>query len=78
MGIRQAADIPTPRDSTEREPQPISPHFVCLSMIVSGRAWRNSDTLGAIDCLAHAIEREGDDEKNAWKVEQAEKLFKAP
>ncbi len=38
----------------------LSPHFVSLSMCVSGRAWNDLPTLGLVDCVAWAIERESD------------------
>lgn len=38
----------------------LSPHFVSLSLCVSGRAWHESPTLGLVDCVAWAIERESD------------------
>lgn len=38
----------------------ISPHFVCLSMIVSSRAWSDPENFSACDGLAYAIEREND------------------
>lgn len=36
----------------------ISPHFVCLSMIVNNRYYTDQPHLTALDCLAYAIERE--------------------
>lgn len=38
----------------------LSPHFICLSMIVSGRAWAEHPHFSAVDGLAYAIEREND------------------
>lgn len=38
----------------------LSPHFVSLSLCVSGRAWHDAETLGLVDCVAWAIERESD------------------
>lgn len=38
----------------------LAPQFVALSMIVTGRAYGNSPYLSVMDCLAWAIEREGD------------------
>jgi hypothetical protein len=38
----------------------ISPHFVSLSMCVSGRAWRDSPSFGVVDGVAWAIERDAD------------------
>jgi hypothetical protein len=47
----------------------VNPYFICLSMIVSGRAERDGDTLTALDCLAHAIEREAEPEAaNEWML----------
>jgi len=37
-----------------------SPHFVCLSMCVTGRAWGDPPYLSVPDCIAWAIERDGD------------------
>ncbi len=56
----------------------MNPYFVCLTMIVSGRAWNDGPTLTALDCLAHVIEREGDDKADPWHVMQAQRIFPNP
>lgn len=38
----------------------INQHFVSLSMCVNGRAWHDSPNLSLMDCIAWAIEHEGD------------------
>jgi hypothetical protein len=40
--------------------QVIAPQFVALSLLVSGRAFRDSPNLSVCDCIAWAIERDGD------------------
>lgn len=39
---------------------PIAPQFVCLSMIVSGRAWHNAETFSVPDGVAYALQRENE------------------
>lgn len=53
----------------------ISPHFVCLSMIVSGRYQHNAPHFGAIDGLAYAIERENEDAPLPPLVERSVAIF---
>lgn len=48
-----------------------SPHFVCLSMIVSCRAWSDPPHLSVMDCLAYAIERENEPEPMPPLVERS-------
>lgn len=53
----------------------ISPHFVCLSMIVSGRYQHNAHSFCAIDGLAYAIERENECEPLPPLVERSVEIF---
>lgn len=38
----------------------LSPHFIALSLTVSGRAFHESPNLSVVDCIAWAIERDSD------------------
>lgn len=53
----------------------ISPHFVCLSMIVSGRYMSERETFAAVDGLAYAIERENEPESLPTIVQTSVDIF---
>ena len=57
---RAARDARHSRTRQGGEMTALSPHFVSLSMCVSGRAWAESPNLSLCDCVAWAIERDGD------------------
>lgn len=53
----------------------ISPHFVCLSMVVSGRYQGERQYFGAVDGLAYALERENDPDELPAIVQKSLEVF---